>query len=114
MEIAALDFSPDGMRLVSAGADAKLHIWDLGTDLLIQTVSGFSEEIRSVLFTPDGKWITVLLADGSIQRLAFTNGRVDENRPGQVSLKPGQQVKQVAMQPGKNVWLRWTRPAGLT
>lgn len=102
-EITSLDFSPDGTRLVSAGADAKLHIWNLGTGLLIQKVRGFSEEIRSALFTPDGKWVVVLLADGSIQRMRFSNGRMDETRPGQEILKPGQQVKQVVMQPGKNV-----------
>jgi WD40 repeat protein/serine/threonine protein kinase len=53
-------FSPDGLRLASAGgrdADEKgeVKVWDLNTGQEALTLSSFTESVRCVQFSPDGR-----------------------------------------------------------
>ena len=47
-------FSPDG-RIIAAGCDNIIRLWDVNTGQLIQTIKGHTEEVWSVTFSPDGK-----------------------------------------------------------
>ena len=49
-------FSPDGKFLVTAMQEAMLHGWRLidGKDM---RMSGYSAKVRSMVFTPGGKWL---------------------------------------------------------
>jgi WD40 repeat protein len=51
------DFSPDGDQLVTAGGDAKVKLWDLGTGRLMRTFEGHTAAVRTVRFSPDGRRI---------------------------------------------------------
>jgi WD40 repeat protein/serine/threonine protein kinase len=48
-------FSPDGKRLVSAGKDHKIKIWDPVTGTLLNTLKEFSTPVQTLCFTPDGR-----------------------------------------------------------
>jgi len=63
--IYALDFSPDGKTLASAGYDRTVKLWTLGaTDKPALTLKDHSDAVYALKFHPDGK----LLATGSADR----------------------------------------------
>lgn len=55
-------FSPDGTRLVSAGADETTKIWDAASGKLLFTVDG-----HAVAFRPDGKQLATILSDRTVR-----------------------------------------------
>ena len=57
MSVSALDFSPDGSLLASAGRDSCVHIWDAITGNLLKTLRGHTGWIQSVAFSPDGRQV---------------------------------------------------------
>ncbi|MBD2605956.1 caspase family protein [Scytonema hofmannii FACHB-248] len=68
-EISAIDFSPDGKTLVSAGKDGKLCIWLINRDCSKIRNNGFTDEeasISSVAFSPDGKIVASSHTNGII------------------------------------------------
>jgi WD40 repeat protein len=62
-----LAFSPDGQRIVSAGLNQQVRVWDatLGVELL--TLEGPSAEIQCVEFSPDGKRMVAASDDGTVR-----------------------------------------------
>lgn len=58
--IYTVTFSPDGRLLASSSADGILHLWDLMTGTLMQTLEA-SERLFSVTFSPNSR----MLASGS-------------------------------------------------
>lgn len=55
----ALQFSPDGTQLASAGFDRSVHLWSLATREDIKSLIGHSQIIDQILFSPDGKCLLV-------------------------------------------------------
>ncbi len=50
-------FTPDGKRLVTAGADHTVRVWDAGTGKALMALRGHAAGVRSVCCSPDGKRI---------------------------------------------------------
>ena len=61
--IQAIDFSPDGKTVVSAG-DPTLHLWSLETGKEIRQFSGHSDIVDFLRFSHDGRYI----ASGSVDK----------------------------------------------
>jgi WD40 repeat protein len=62
----ALAFSPDGTQLASQSGDV-IHIWDVHTGELIQSISTGFENLWRVAFSPDG--LMLAYSDGSPEPL---------------------------------------------
>jgi WD40 repeat protein len=50
-------FTPDGKRLISAGGDRLIRIWDLATNKQLYTLIGHDEEIKAIAITSDGNYL---------------------------------------------------------
>ena len=48
-----LDFSPDGKIL--AGCGREVYLWDVKTGKLIDTLTGHTDQVFTIAFSPDGK-----------------------------------------------------------
>jgi WD40 repeat protein/tRNA A-37 threonylcarbamoyl transferase component Bud32 len=60
-----LAFAPDGKTLATAGADAKVRIWDVKTLTEIRRFRN-TQQVWNVAFSPDGKELLGSAADGSV------------------------------------------------
>jgi WD40 repeat protein/serine/threonine protein kinase len=55
--VISLEFSPDGQRLVTAGADRTARAWDLKTGALLGHPMEHTDAVVSASFSPDGRRI---------------------------------------------------------
>jgi len=79
----AVTFSPAGQRLVSAGADTGIRIYEAQTGALRATNSDFLLETFAAAFSPDSKYLYVGGADKTITALDPVSGKSVRTFPKQ-------------------------------
>jgi WD40 repeat protein len=52
-----VDFSPDGRRLITAGRDHDVILWDVESGKPLRVLRGHFGSVRDARFSPDGRWI---------------------------------------------------------
>jgi WD40 repeat protein len=56
--IYAIEFSPDGKTLATAGIDKLIRLWEANTGRLQRTLAGAAwDGISSLAYSPDGNWL---------------------------------------------------------
>ncbi len=63
--VVAGDFSADGRRVATAGADGTARVWDVSSGKLERVMRGHTEALASVEFSPDGARLLTGSADGT-------------------------------------------------
>ena len=63
----AVKYSPDGVVLVSAGADQMIRVWDLETGDQRVALNGHHGGIADMAFSPDGKILASASSDGTVR-----------------------------------------------
>jgi WD40 repeat protein len=114
--VTAVEFSPDGNLLVTGSDDATARLWDPATGKVRAILQGFADPrlapyrervlgpVRSVHFSPDGRWILTASADShgrihasrdpgaAVEELPFTPTRLWETATGkELRAFPGHQ-----------------------
>jgi WD40 repeat protein len=59
-------FSPDGSRILAAGGDQTLRVWDAKSGIELQVFSGHSGVVTSCAFSADGSQVVSAATDGAI------------------------------------------------
>jgi WD40 repeat protein len=80
----------DGKKVVSGSDDSTVRVWDIATGQADQTLTGHSDEVTSVEFSPDGKKV-VSRCPGHTSTLSAVNnlpGLLGPSRDKYPPLKP--------------------------
>jgi len=73
--VLAVQASPDGKLLASAGTDQTVRLWDLETGKLLHTLSGHGDRVTSVAFSTDSKILASASADQTVQIWDTASGK---------------------------------------
>ena len=71
--VGRVQFSPDGM-MASSGEKSETSVWDISSRQLIATFSGTSRKTSDSAFSPDGKILATLYANGEIHLYNIATG----------------------------------------
>lgn len=63
----ALNFSPDGERIVSVGADGRALVWHAARGELLYAIEASGGELAEAAFTPDGAQLVVAEKSGRVR-----------------------------------------------
>ncbi len=66
--VLAVAFAPDGSLIAAANQLGAVRLWSTGTQTLVRTILGESDQLRCLAFTPDGRHI-VAAGQGKIIRI---------------------------------------------
>jgi WD40 repeat protein len=67
LDVEAVQFSPDGRRIVSGGLDGTIRMWDSGTGEAVGVLQGHESIVRAVAFNPSGSLVASASDDRTIR-----------------------------------------------
>jgi WD40 repeat protein/serine/threonine protein kinase len=73
--ILSVVYSPNGNLLAAGGWDGSVHLFDVGSDMLLDTLNSHTGEVNSMAFSPDGEYLISGGSDGTV-RLWNVDSRV--------------------------------------
>jgi len=65
--VLAVAFHSRGDRLVTAGSDGSIRIWDVATATELLSLRGHRRRIQHVQFSPDGETLASSSDDGTVK-----------------------------------------------
>ncbi|ABK42815.1 protein of unknown function DUF323 [Magnetococcus marinus MC-1] len=74
--VTAMAFSPASQRLLTAGGDLLVKLWDLDNSQLIYTLAGHAAPVRDAAFSSDGRFILTASDDGTVRLWDTESGRM--------------------------------------
>jgi WD40 repeat protein len=88
LSLTEIAFSPDGKLLAVASHDNKAMIWDVAKGTLKYALSGTNDQIVTVAFSSDGKYLLGGDSNGAISRWSSHSGRLIATSMFLPSLQP--------------------------
>lgn len=74
-KISGADFAPDGLRVVTASADATARVWDTESGKQTALLKGHAGFVDTAQFSPNGRWIVTASGDRTARIWDSVNGR---------------------------------------
>ncbi len=68
-------FSPDAQTLAMAASGGVIHLWEVATGQLRETLSGHANSVNSVAFSPDGRTLASGSSDDTVRLWNVTTSR---------------------------------------
>lgn len=84
--VAAAQWTGDGRRLFTAGRDARLRLWDVGTHRCVRTLDGHSDRIHSLRLAHDGALAVSASGDGTVRVWDLATGSAQRTLKGHRSV----------------------------
>jgi WD40 repeat protein len=75
LAVSSVAFSPDGSRLLTAGRDHDVRLWDVASGTSLRVLRGHFGSVHDARFSPDGRWI-VTAGPRSIGLWRASDGRL--------------------------------------
>lgn len=63
----AIAYSPDGSAIATGSIDGEVHVWDIATGTLLQSMLGHDNDITSLVYSPDGSMLMSGSKDGTAE-----------------------------------------------
>jgi len=82
--INSLDLSPDGSKLLGAGAKGNLYVWDVRNNYAETVYKLGTKAVTAVAFSPDGRKMAAGMLDGQV-KILNSSGTVTNNLSGHAS-----------------------------
>ena len=79
-----VSFSPDSERLVAAGEDGTVSLWNVENHSAIQVIHAHSKPVNSVAFSPDGRLIVSASGDAYASRRGEDTARIWDASSGAI------------------------------
>lgn len=110
--------SRDGQTIATTISDGSLQLWDAGSGKVRHMLPGEGAGARSMLFTPNGRWLSVLSWNGKVTLYDVENGTL-----AQTFASPEQGVRSIQLGPSggtlvaiteagiRHTWPIWGTPA---
>jgi tetratricopeptide (TPR) repeat protein len=73
-DVIAVDFSPDGTRVVTVAADYTARVWEAASGRPVTPPLEHREDIRAARFSPDGRHLVTLTTTGSVRLWDVSTG----------------------------------------
>ncbi len=67
VDMTAVVFSRDGVRIASGGLDGTVYVWDVITGKSLLELAGHKDAIEALTFSPDGKWLVTASDDATMK-----------------------------------------------
>src|SRR5262249_34143127 len=69
-------FLPDGRRIVSAGNDKVIRLWDVTTGKDVRQLGGHEDRVTKLSVSPDGRRLACAAGDGAIRIWGLAAGQL--------------------------------------
>lgn len=93
--LGSLTLAPDGRLLAGCGTDAKAHVWDVTTGLIVGSLPQHPGWVQGCSFSPDGRQLATACRDGGVRVFDAATGRLLNRVVGHVG-----RVWSVVWEPG--------------
>ena len=74
-------WTPDGKRLVSAGADAIMKVWDFEKGEKVRDIAGFGKQITRLAAFGKTPSVLAVAGDGTVRNVNVETGGTNRNYP---------------------------------
>ncbi|MBI1741467.1 hypothetical protein HYR54_00170 [Candidatus Acetothermia bacterium] len=67
VSVESVAISPDGKKLAAGWERGEVQLWDLASGNILRTIFAHSDQVKSLSFSSDGKWLASGSSDKAVK-----------------------------------------------